>query len=136
MPAQVETGFGSSVDRLAQKTLRVGSLGTGRRLIVWFGLIVVSMLAADGFILWQLHKVRAETLRLTGIQEKLNAIFGVHTAVSGLHDRLSELAESENTDRVLQEAGPLEASVREQVQRAKSSLMELPSGVSRDPTSF
>jgi hypothetical protein len=35
---------------------------------------------------------------------------------------------------VLQEVGPLELSVRDQVQRAKSSLMQLPSGVSRDPT--
>jgi signal transduction histidine kinase len=109
-------------------------LGTGRSLIMWFGLIVLSMLAADGFILWQLHKVQAETLRLTGIQEKLNAIFGVHTSVSALVDRLSELADSKDTGRVLQEVGPLELSVRDQVQRAKSSLMQLPSGVSRDPT--
>src|ERR1035441_8644054 len=74
MRAHLETGFGSSVDRLAERTLRVGSLGAGRSVILWFGLIVVSMLAADGFILWQMHKVQAETLRLTGIQEKLNAI--------------------------------------------------------------
>jgi signal transduction histidine kinase len=134
MRAQLETGFGSSVDRLAERTLRVGSLGTGRRLILWFGLIVLSMLAADGFILWQLHKVRAETLRLTGIQEKLNAIFAVHTSVSALHERLTELANSEDTVRVLQEIGPLELSVRDQIKRAKSSLMQLPSGVSRDPT--
>ena len=73
-------------------------------------------------------------LQLTGIQEKLNAIFGVHTSVSALHDRLSELADSEDTVRVLQEVGPLELSVRDQVQRAKSSLMQLPFGVSRDPT--
>ena len=66
MRAQVKTGFGSSVDRLAERTLRVGSLGTGRRLILWFGLIVVAMLAADGFILWQLHKVQAETCSLLG----------------------------------------------------------------------
>jgi signal transduction histidine kinase len=92
------------------------------------------MLAADGFILWQLHKVQAETLRLTGIQEKLNAIFGVHKSVLAVHDRLSELADSEDTVRVLQEVGPLELSVRDQVQRAKSSLLQLPSGVSRDPT--
>jgi signal transduction histidine kinase len=134
MRTQLETGFGPSVDRLAERTLRVGSLGTGRSLILWFGLIVLSMLAADGFILWQLHEVRAETLRLTGIQEKLNAIFGVHTSVSALHDRLSELADSEDTVRVLQEVGPLELSVRDQVQRAKSSLVQLPTGVSRDPT--
>jgi signal transduction histidine kinase len=134
MRAQLETGFWSSVDRLAERTLRVGSLGTGRRLILWFGLIVVSMLAADGFILWQMHKVQTATLRLTGIQEKLNAIFAVHTSVSALHDRLSELADSQDTVRVLQEVGPLELSVRDQVQRAKSALMQLPSGVSRDPT--
>ena len=119
---------------VSQKTLRVGSPGTGRRLILWFGLIVLSMLAADGFILWQMHKVRAETLRLTGIQDKLNAIFDVHTSVSALHDRLRELADSEDTVRMLQEVRPLELSVRDQVQRAKSSLMQLPFGVSRDPT--
>lgn len=134
MRAQLASSLWSSVESLPPKTLRVGSPGTGRRLILWFGLIVLSMLAADGFILWQLHKVRAETLRLTGIQEKLNAVFGIHTSVSALHDRLRELADSEDTSRVLQEAGPLEVSVRDQVQRAKSSLMQMPPGVSLDPT--
>ena len=134
MRAKLATSLWSSVESLPPKTLRVGSPGTGRRLILWFGLIVLSMLAADGFILWQLHKVRAETLRLTGIQEKLNAVFGIHTSVSALHDRLRELADSEDTSRVLQEAGPLEVSVRDQVQRAKSSLMQMPPGVSLDPT--
>jgi signal transduction histidine kinase len=134
MRAQLEKELGFSVDRLAVRTLRVGSLGTGRRLILWFGLIVGFMLAADVFFLWQLHNVRAETMRLTGIQEKLNAIFAVHTSVSALHDRLSELANSDDTVRLLQEIGPLKISVRDQVQRAKSSLMQLPSGVSRDPT--
>jgi signal transduction histidine kinase len=73
-------------------------------------------------------------LRLTGIQEKLNSIFGVHKSVSALHDRLRELADSEDSVRVLQEAGPLELAVRDQVQRAKSNLMQLPPGISRDPT--
>jgi len=134
MRAQLATSLWSSVESLPPKTLRVGSPGTGRRLILWLGLIVLSMLAADGFILWQLHKVRAETLRLTGIQEKLNAVFGIHKSVSALYDRLRELADSEDTSRVLQEAGPLEVSVRDQVQRAKSSLMQMPPGVSLDPT--
>ena len=134
MRAQLATAFWSSVDRLAQRTFRAGHRSTGRRLVLCLGLVVVSMLAADAFILWQLHMVRAEAMRLSGIQEKLNAIFGVHTSVSALHDRLSELADSEDTVLVLQEVGPLELSVRDQVQRAKSSLMQLPSGVSRDPT--
>jgi signal transduction histidine kinase len=134
MQAPLATGFWSSVDRLAEKRFRAGRRGTGRLLILCFGLIVVSMLVADAFILWQLKIVRAEEMRLTGIQEKMNAIFGVHTSISALHVRLRDLADSEDTARVLQESGPLSMAVHEQVQRAKSNLMHLPPGASGDPT--
>lgn len=134
MRAQPVTGFWSSVDRLAQKTLHVSRLSIGRRLILCFGLILLSMLAGDAFILWQLHMVRAEAVRLNGIQEKLNAIFGVHTSLIAFHDRLETLADSEDTGRLLQEVGPLWSAVHDQVQRAKSSLKQLPPGVLRDRT--
>ncbi len=134
MRAQLATGVRSSVRDFAQKIFRFGRFGTGRRLILYLGLVVLSMLAADALILWQLQKVRAETLRLTGIQEKLIAIYDVHTSISALHDRLKELADSEDTARVLQEAGPLGFAVRDQVQRSKNSLMQLTPGVSQDPT--
>jgi signal transduction histidine kinase len=134
MRAQLATSVRSSVRDFAQKKIRFGRFGTGRHLILYLGLVVLSMLAADAFILWQLQKIRAETLRLTGIQEKLIAIYDVHTSISALHDRLRELADSEDTARVLQEAGPLGFAVRDQVQRSKNSLMQLTPGVSQDLT--
>src|ERR1700760_4091956 len=120
MRARPKTGFCSSVDHLAQKTIRLGRLNIGRRLTLCFGLIVLSMLAGNAFILWQLHMVRAEAIQLNGIEGKLNAIFGVHTSLVAFHDRLETLANSEDTSRLLQELGPLWSGVQDQVQRAKS----------------
>src|ERR1700761_2121880 len=134
MKGQLVKGFWSSVDHVAQKTCHLGHLSIGRRLILCFGLIVLSMLAGDAFILWQMHMVRAEAVQLNGIQEKLNAIFGVHTSLTAFHDRLETLAYSGDTNRFLQEVGPLGSAVHDEVQRAKSSLKQLPPDVSRDPS--
>jgi len=133
MGGQRITDFWSPVDHLVQKTCRVGRLRIGPRLILCFGAIVLAMLAGDAFILWQLHMVRAEAVQLNGIQEKLSAVFGVHTSLTAFHDRLEWLADSEDSRRLLEETGPLGSAVHDQVQRAKSSLRQLPPGVSRDP---
>jgi PAS domain S-box-containing protein len=116
------------------KTLRAGRLNIGPRLILGFVLIIVSMLAADVVILWQFHLVRTQAERLNGIDQKLVAVLRVHTRLVTFHDRLEDLADSQDVSRLVTEGAPLRAAVLEDTNRAMSALTRLPSDLQRDPT--
>jgi PAS domain S-box-containing protein len=118
----------------AAKTVRAGQLNIGPRLIVGFVVIIVSMLAADIVILWQFHLVRTQAERLNGIDQKLVAVLRVHTRLAAFHDRLENLADSQDVSRLVTEGGPLRTAVLEDTNRAMSALTGLPSDLQRDPT--
>src|SRR6202051_4437477 len=54
--------------------------------------------------------------------------------MSAFHDRLHELADAEDADRLLIEAGPLRTAVLEDIRRATSALSLAPFDPRRDPT--
>ncbi len=116
------------------KTLHAGRLNIGPRLILGFIFIVLSMLAADAVILWQFHLVRAQAERLNGIDQKLVAVLRVHTGLVAFHDRLEDLADSQDAGRLVTEGGPLRIAVLEDTNRAMSVLSRLPFELQRDPT--
>src|ERR1700686_4091659 len=104
------------------KTLHAGRLNIGLRLILGFVFIILSMLAADAVILWQFHVVRTQAGRLNDIDQKLVAVLRVHTSMLAFHDRLDGLADAEDADRLLIEAGPLRTSVLEDIRSAINAL--------------
>src|SRR5713101_5070773 len=116
------------------KTLYAARLNIGPRLILGFIFIVLSMLAADAVILWQFHLVRAQAERLNGIDQKLVAVLRVHTGLVAFHDRLEDLADSQDAGRLVTEGGPLRIAVLEDTNRAMSVLSRLPFDLQRDPT--
>src|SRR5246127_562339 len=116
------------------KTLHAGRLNIGPRLIVGFVFIILSMLAADVVILWQFHLVRTQAERLNGIDQKLVAVLRVHTRLVTFHDRLEDLADSQDIGRLVTEGGPLRTAVLEDTNRAMRALTRLPSDLQRDPT--
>jgi PAS domain S-box-containing protein len=118
----------------AAKTLHASRLNIGPRLILGFVFIIVSMLAADAVILWQFHLVRTQAERLNGIDQKLVAVLRVHTSLLAFHDRLEELADSQDVRRLVTEGGPLRTAVLEDTRRAMNALSSLPSDLQRDPT--
>src|SRR6202165_459306 len=122
------------VKRAEAKTLHAGRLNIGPRLILGFLFIILSMLAADAIILWQFNVVRTQARRLNDIDQKLVAVLRVHTSMLAFHDRLDGLADAENADRVLMEAGPLRTAVLEDIRRATSALSLPPLASKRDPT--
>ncbi len=116
------------------KTVHAGRLAIGTRLILGFVFIILSMLAADAIILWQFYVVLTQAMRLNDIDQKLVAVLRVHTSMLAFHDRLDGLADAEDADRMLIEAGPLRTAVLEDIRRATSAL-SLPSlEPRRDPT--
>jgi PAS domain S-box-containing protein len=116
------------------KTVHAGRLAIGTRLTLGFAFIILSMLAADAITLWQFYVVRTQALRLNDIDQKLVAVLRVHTSMLAFHDRLDGLADAEDADRVLLEAGPLRTAVLEDIRRATSALSLPPLDSRRDPT--
>src|ERR1700736_2705876 len=120
--------------RAEGKTVHAGRLAIGTRLILGFVFIILSMLAADAIILWQFYVVRAQAMRLNDIDQKLVAVLRVHTSMLAFHDRLDGLADAEDADRLVKEAGPLRTAVLEDIRRATSALSLPPFDPRRDPT--
>src|ERR1700726_4836521 len=116
------------------KTVHAGRLAIGTRLILGFVFIILSMLAADAIILWQFYVVRAQAMRLNDIDQKLVAVLRVHTSMLAFHDRLDGLADAEDADRLLIEAGPLRSAVLEDFRGAINALSREPFDLPQDPT--
>jgi PAS domain S-box-containing protein len=134
MGLHTATGLDRWVKSAEMKTLRAGRLDIGPSLILGFVFIILSMLAADAVILWQFHTIRIQAGRLTDVDQKLVAVLRMHTRMLAFHDRLDELADAEDADRLLKEAGSLRAAVLEDIRRATSALSLPAFDARRDPT--
>jgi PAS domain S-box-containing protein len=134
MGLNTATGLNRWVKSAEAKALHASRLNIGPRLILGFVFIILSMLAADAVILWQFHLVRTQAERLNGIDQKLVAVLRVHTSLLAFHDRLEELADSQDVSRLATEGGPLRTAVLEDTRRAMSALSLLPFDLQRDPT--
>src|ERR1700693_6646180 len=122
MELRPTTGLNRGVKRDEAKTLHASRLNIGPRLILGFVFIILSMLGADAFILWQFHVVRTQAERLNGIDQKLVAVLRVHTSLVAFHDRLEDLADSQDVGRLVTEGGPLRTAVLEDIRRATNAL--------------
>jgi PAS domain S-box-containing protein len=134
MALQTATPLNRWVKSAEERTLYAGRFKIGPRLILGFVFIILSMLAADAVVLWQFHLVRTQAERLNGIDQKLIAVLRVHTSLFAFHDRLEELADSQDVGRLVAEGGPLRTAVLEDTHRAISALSLPPFEPRRDPT--
>jgi PAS domain S-box-containing protein len=134
MGLHTATGLNRWVKSAEAKTLHAGRLDIGPRLILGFVVIILAMLAADAVILWQFHMIRIQAGRLNDVDQNLVAVLRVHTRMLAFHDQLDELADAEDANRLLKEAGPLRAAVQEDLRRATSALSLPPFDPRRDPT--
>jgi PAS domain S-box-containing protein len=134
MGLHTATALNRWVKSAEEKTLYAGRFNIGPRLILGFVFIILSMLAADAVVLWQFHLVRTQAERLNGIDQKLVAVLRVHTSLLAFHDRLEELADSQDLGRLVTEGGPLRTAVLEDTRRAMSALSLPPFNPRRDPT--
>src|SRR5258706_14382975 len=122
------------VKSFAERAVHAVRFTIGARLILGFVYIIQSILAADAVVLWQFHLVRTQAERLNGIDQKLVAVLRVHTGLLAFHDRLEELADSQDAGRLVTEGGPLRTAVLEDTRRAMSALSQMPFALQRDPT--
>jgi PAS domain S-box-containing protein len=116
------------------KAIKAGQLNIGPRLMLGLAVIIFSMLAADAVVLWQFHLVRAQAQHLQGIDQKLIAVLRLHTSLTTFHDRLEELADSQDISGLVTEGERLRTAVLEDSHRAMSAFLLAPSDFQRDPT--
>src|ERR1700687_1602912 len=114
MGLHTATGLNRWVKSAEAKTLQAGRLNIGPRLILGFAFIILLMLAADAVILWQFHLVRTQAERLNGIDQKLVAVLRVHPSLLAFHDRLEELADSQDAGGLVTESARARTAVPEE----------------------
>jgi PAS domain S-box-containing protein len=116
------------------KILHPRRVNIGPRLVLGFGLIILAMLAADAVVLWQFQAVRAQSERLSDIDQARIAVLRVHTGLLAFHDRLDALADSEDAAGLTTEVEPLRNAALEQIRRATAAVSSLPGQLQQDPT--
>jgi PAS domain S-box-containing protein len=107
-------------------------LNIGPRLALCFVLIIVAMLVGDAIVLWQFQTVRDQAGRLNAYDQELAAVLRVHASLLSFHGKLEALADDQNAPRMAEEAAPLQQAFVEDMQRAKTALSLLPSGIQPD----
>jgi|HubBroStandDraft_3_1064219.scaffolds.fasta_scaffold07368_2 signal transduction histidine kinase len=107
-------------------------LKTGSRLTVTFAVLIALILGGNGLLLWQFQIARAQTERLTGVSQQVIAVLRLQEILLSFHERLDELTRSQDANRLATEAGPLRATLLEQIQRTRSALLHLPSEIRVD----
>lgn len=109
-------------------------LNIGPRLILCFGLLIVSMLAGDVLVLWQFHVVHAQAERLNAHDEEIVTVLRVHSDMLEFRDTLESLANARDSQRLTTEIQSMNATFAEDMRRAKSTLLAVHSDSPPDPT--
>ena len=133
MQSHPATEFGRLVKRVEEKTLHPARLNIGSRLILCFVFIILVMLGADAVVLWQFQVVRAQAERLNGIDQKLVTLLRVHASLLEFYAGLEAIAQTEDANLLVKEAGALRTVALNDIQHAVSSFSLLPSDLQRDP---
>jgi signal transduction histidine kinase len=110
-----------------------GNFNLGRRLTVTLALLIALILGGNGLVILQFERARHQTDRLTGVSQQLIAVLRLQEGLLSFHQRLNELAQSKDAQRLATEAKPLRTALQEQTRQTRSTLAYLPSEFRADP---
>jgi len=108
-------------------------LNIGRRLTFTLALLIALILGGNGLVISQFERARLQTDRLTGVSQQLIAVLRLQESLLSFHQRLNELAQSRDAQRLAVEADPLRTALLEQTQQTRSTLAYLPPEFRVDP---
>jgi signal transduction histidine kinase len=108
-------------------------LNLGPRLIMSFAVLILLIVGGNLLLIWQFHRARQQAERLTGENQQLIAILRLQESLRSFHQRLDELVQSEDEDRIATEAEPLRRALIDDIQRTRRALASLPPGTRIDP---
>lgn len=104
----------------------------GRRLKLTLALLIALILGGNGLVIAQFERARTQTNRLTGVSQQLITVLRLQESLLSFHQRLNELAEARDAQRLVTEARQLRTSLLEQTRQARSTLAYLPSDIRVD----
>jgi signal transduction histidine kinase len=104
-----------------------------RRLTFTLALLIALILGGNGLVILQFERARLQTDRLTGVSQQLIAVLRLQEGLLSFHQRLNELTQSRDAQRLTRDAEPLRATILEQTRQARSTLAFLPSEFPVDP---
>jgi hypothetical protein len=105
----------------------------GRGLALILALLVVLILGGNGLVVYQFKQAQLQTDRLTSVSQQLIAVLRLQESLRSFHQRLNELAQSEDAHHLVTEAEPLRADLQRQTQQTRSTLAYLPPEFRVDP---
>src|SRR6185436_718761 len=104
----------------------------GRRLTLTLALLIALILGGNGLVILQFEKARIQTNRLTGVSQQLIKVLRLQESLLSFHQRLNELAQAKDTQRLIAEAKPLRTALLEQAQQTRNTLAYLPAELRAD----
>jgi signal transduction histidine kinase len=105
----------------------------GPRLTVIFSLLIALILGGNSLLVWQFRAAREQTERLTDVSQQLIAVLRLQENLMAFHQRLDELAETRDAQRLVAEAVTLRTNLLEQTQRTRTVLARMPVEARVDP---
>jgi signal transduction histidine kinase len=104
-----------------------------RRLTFTLALLIALILGGNGLVILQFERARLQTDRLTGVSQQLIAVLRLQEGLLAFHQRLNELTQAKDADRLATEVAPLRAAILEQTQQTRRALAYLPPEFLVDP---
>ena len=105
----------------------------GRRPSLTLLLLIAVILAGNGLVILQFERVRLRTDRLSGVTQQLIAILRLQEGLLSFDQRLNEIVQSRNAERLEDEAASLHAALLQQARQTRSAFAYLPSEFRADP---
>ncbi len=105
----------------------------GRGLAIILALLIALILGGNGLVIYQFQRAQLQTDRLTGVSQQLIAVLRLQESLQSFHQRLNEVAQSRDANRLLAEAEPLREDLQKQTQQTRSTLAYLPPEFRVDP---
>ena len=109
------------------------TLNTGSRLALIFVVLIAVILGGNGLLIWQFYAARLQTDRLTGVNQQVIAVLRLQESLLSFHQRLNDLVQSRDANRLVTEAEPLRRALLEQIHQSKTTLTHLPPEDHVDP---
>jgi signal transduction histidine kinase len=105
----------------------------GPRLTFIFGVLSALILGGNGLVVWQFHIAHLQADRLAGANQQLIAVLQLQVNLLSFHQRLDDLARSNDAQRLMTQGEPLRKLIREQVQQTRTAVASLPPETQIDP---
>lgn len=105
----------------------------GPRLTLIFGVLIALILGGNGLVVWQFHIARRQTDRLAGANQQLITVLQLQVNLLSFHQRLDDLARSNDAQRLMTEGEPLRRLLRDQAQQTRTAVVSLPTETQVDP---